>query len=310
MRKTIPRVVLLACAFFAACRVAEASKVGESLPDLRLNFLGPNPDYENKPILLEFWATWCSPCRESIPHLNELHAKYKDRGLVIIGVTDEPSGVIRKFQRDTPMDYAVATDSGGKLNKDMGVDGIPHAFLADTSGKIVWDGHPMSLREGQIEEVLGGHKELAVQPAGNPATETEAAMATATSGSPVSAEASAAESSEPAARPDAAAELVVIQAEDTAAMQSKVGSEVIIEGLVKNVGKGPNDGITFINFGDRKTGFVAVIFRPAYDKFPEGFDKYANQKVRVKGALENFRDRQMQMKIFTPDQLEIVASEP
>ena len=120
----------------------------------------------------------------------------------------------------------------------------------------------------------------------------------------------AAETSEPAATPDAAAELAVIQAEDTTAMQSKVGSEVIIEGIVKNVGKGPNDGITFLNFGDRKTGFVAVIFRPAYDKFPEGFDKYANQKVRVKGALENFRDRQMQMKIFTPDQLEIVASAP
>ena len=120
----------------------------------------------------------------------------------------------------------------------------------------------------------------------------------------------AAETAESAAVPAPAAELVVIQAEDTAAMQSKVGSEVIVEGFVKNVGKGPNDGITFINFGDRKTGFVAVIFRPAYDKFPEGFDKYANQKVRVKGALENFRDRQMQIKIFTPDQLEIVTSAP
>jgi len=115
---------------------------------------------------------------------------------------------------------------------------------------------------------------------------------------------------EPAATPDAGAEPVVIQAEDTAAMQSKVGSEVIIEGFVKNVGKGPNDGMTFINFGDRKTGFVAVVFRPAYDKFPEGFEKYANQKVRVRGALENFRDRQMQIKISTPDQLEIVASAP
>jgi hypothetical protein len=116
--------------------------------------------------------------------------------------------------------------------------------------------------------------------------------------------------SEPAATPDAAAELVVIQAEDTAAMQSKIGSEVVIEGFVNNVGKGPNDGITFINFGDRKTGFVAVIFRQTYDKFPEGFEKYANQKVRVRGALENFRDRQMQIKISTPDQLEIVASAP
>jgi hypothetical protein len=115
---------------------------------------------------------------------------------------------------------------------------------------------------------------------------------------------------ETAATPDAGAEPVVIQAEDTAAMQSKVGSEVIIEGFVKSVGKGPNDGMTFINFGERKTGFVAIVFRPAYDKFPEGFEKYANQKVRVKGALENFRDRQMQIRISTPDQLEIVASAP
>lgn len=107
-----------------------------------------------------------------------------------------------------------------------------------------------------------------------------------------------------------AATLDVIQAEDTASLQSKVGAEVLVEGVVKSVGKGPNDGITFLNFGDRKSGFVAVIFRPAYEKFPDGFDKYANQKVRVRGSLENFRDRQLQVKIFTPDQLEIVASAP
>jgi len=102
----------------------------------------------------------------------------------------------------------------------------------------------------------------------------------------------------------------VTLAEDTASLQSKVGSEVLVEGVVKSVGKGPNDGITFLNFGDRKTGFVAVIFRPAYEKFPEGFEKYSNQKVRVRGTLENFRDRQLQVKISTPDQLEIVASAP
>jgi hypothetical protein len=103
---------------------------------------------------------------------------------------------------------------------------------------------------------------------------------------------------------------VVINAEDTASMTSKVGSEVIVEGMVNGVGKGHNDEITFLNFGDRKSGFVAVIFRPAYEKFPEGFDQYSNQKVRVKGSLENYRDRQMQIRISTPDQLEILASEP
>jgi hypothetical protein len=113
--------------------------------------------------------------------------------------------------------------------------------------------------------------------------------------------------SEPAT-PAATSDAPVIQAEDTASMESKVGSEVVIEGTVANVGKGANDNITFLNFGDRRTGFVAVVFRAAYDKFPEGFDKYSQQRVRVRGSLEKYRDRQMQIKIFTPDQLEIVAS--
>lgn len=103
---------------------------------------------------------------------------------------------------------------------------------------------------------------------------------------------------------------VLINAQDTASMRSKVGTEVIVEGVVKGVGKGPNDGITFLNFGERKSGFVAVIFRSSYEKFPEGFDQYSKQKVRVKGSLENYRDRQVQIRISTPDQLEILASEP
>lgn len=107
-----------------------------------------------------------------------------------------------------------------------------------------------------------------------------------------------------------AADAPVVPAEDTAAMDAKVGTEVIVEGVVRGVGKGPNEGITFLNFGDRRTGFVAVVFRPAYDKFPDGFDKYAQQKVRVRGQLEKYRDQQLQIKLFTPDQIEIVESAP
>ena len=117
-----------------------------------------------------------------------------------------------------------------------------------------------------------------------------------------------AEASATSAEGAPAPEAPVIQAEDLASMESKIGSEVIIEGVVANVGRGPNGNITFLNFGDRRTGFVAVVFRPAYEKFPEGFDKYAQQKVRVRGSLEKYRDHQIQIKIFTPDQIEIVAS--
>ena len=117
----------------------------------------------------------------------------------------------------------------------------------------------------------------------------------------------AAEEAAPAA--DAAAEVPVVAAEDTAALEAKVGTEVIVEGTVRNVGKGPNDSITFLNFGDRRSGFVAVVFRAAYDKFPGGFDEYAQQRVRVRGQLEKYRDQQLQIKISTPDQLETVALE-
>jgi hypothetical protein len=104
-------------------------------------------------------------------------------------------------------------------------------------------------------------------------------------------------------------EAAVVPAEDTAALEAKVGSEVIVEGTVRNVGKGQNDGITFLNFGDRRAGFVAVVFAAAYSNFPDGFDGYAQQKVRVRGQVEKYRDQQLQIKITTADQLEIVSGE-
>lgn len=105
------------------------------------------------------------------------------------------------------------------------------------------------------------------------------------------------------------ADAAVIQADNLSELQAKVGAEVIVEGVVKEVSKAPGDNITFLNFGQRKSGFVVVVFRSSYDKFPEGLEKFANQKVRVRGTLESYKDRQVQIRVSTPDQLEIVASE-
>ncbi|MEY3481917.1 MAG: hypothetical protein RIQ71_2692 [Verrucomicrobiota bacterium] len=109
---------------------------------------------------------------------------------------------------------------------------------------------------------------------------------------------------------DAAAEALVVQATDAAGLEAKVGSDVIVEGVVKEVGGTSGGGITFINFGERKTGFTAIVLRSSMDKFPEGFDKYVSQNVRVRGTLEKYKDRQIQIKITTPDQLEIVSAAP
>lgn len=145
---------LLALVFLAAAAPLRADMVGEQLPKVTLNYVGKTPDIKGKPMLLEFWATWCPPCRKSIPHLNEIYAKFKDRGLAVVGVTDESEMVIRKFEKEVPMDYPVATDTGGRLGEKLGVSSIPTAFLVDKDGKITWQGHPMNLPEAEIEKIL------------------------------------------------------------------------------------------------------------------------------------------------------------
>jgi thiol-disulfide isomerase/thioredoxin len=130
------------------------AKEGEQLPALALNYLGKQPELTGKPLLVEFWATWCPPCRKSIPHLNEIYSKYKSQGLQIVGITDEDEATVKKFQKQIPMDYNVAINTPGSIYQRFGITAIPTAFLVNKSGKIVWAGHPMELSETEIQSVL------------------------------------------------------------------------------------------------------------------------------------------------------------
>jgi thiol-disulfide isomerase/thioredoxin len=129
-------------------------KAGDPLPTLALNYLGKQPELRGKPVLVEFWATWCPPCRKSIPHLNQIYAKYKSQGLVIVGITDEDETTVKKFQQQVPMDYNVAINTPKSVYQQFGIEGIPTAFLVNKGGKIVWTGHPMELTEAEIQVVL------------------------------------------------------------------------------------------------------------------------------------------------------------
>ncbi|MBI4583730.1 MAG: hypothetical protein HY717_06880 [Planctomycetes bacterium] len=82
--------------------------------------------------------------------MNHLHEKFESKGLTIIGVTDEPAGKIEKFIDDRGIDYLVAI-GGGEAYRTRG---IPHAWLVGAKGEVVWEGHPMQLKEGMIEKFL------------------------------------------------------------------------------------------------------------------------------------------------------------
>ena len=106
--------------------------------------------------VVEFWATWCPPCRKSIPHLTEVQHKYKDNHLVVVGISTEKPEVVKPFveQRGDEMDYAVAVDTAGTVSTQymdaFDRNSIPTAFVIDAQAKIVWVGHPQ-----EMDEVLG-----------------------------------------------------------------------------------------------------------------------------------------------------------
>jgi thiol-disulfide isomerase/thioredoxin len=112
-----------------------------------------------KIVVVEFWATWCGPCRTSIPHLTELQKKFADRGVVFVGVTDEDEPTVRQFvnQMGSKMTYTVAIDNNRQTSdgymKAYGQNGIPCAFVVDRAGSIAWVGHPMAELEATLDKL-------------------------------------------------------------------------------------------------------------------------------------------------------------
>jgi len=94
--------------------------------------------YKGKVVYLDFWASWCVPCRHSFPWMNKMNNELTDKGLVVIGVNlDEERAAADSFLKSIPADFKVIYDPKGDLATKYNVKGMPSAYIFDRSGKLV-----------------------------------------------------------------------------------------------------------------------------------------------------------------------------
>jgi thiol-disulfide isomerase/thioredoxin len=170
----LPAVLAMA----AATSFAATLNIGDPAPPLQVAKWvqgDPVPGFDSNHVyIVEFWATWCGPCKASIPHLNETWQKFKDKDVIVIGQDCwEPNddGVPAFIQKmGDKMTYRVALDDKSQSKdgamavtwmKAAGQHGIPTAFVVNRAGQIAWIGHPMTLEESVLEQILADKFDVA-----------------------------------------------------------------------------------------------------------------------------------------------------
>lgn len=125
--------------------------------DFTLNDLDGKPhtlsELRGKTVLVNFWATWCTPCRREMPDLDKLQARFAPQGLVVLSISDEEQAKVAPFIASSGYRPAVLLDPGDKVNQEFHIEGIPKTFLFDRSGKLVGETIDQST-ERQFLELL------------------------------------------------------------------------------------------------------------------------------------------------------------
>ena len=133
--KTISVLATLTTLFFSVQVKAEAKQLASEI----VNPLASEAKLKNGELLyVDFWASWCVPCRKSFPWMNELVSKYRDKGLKVIAVNlDAEKSLANEFLKKYPANFPVIYDPNGKLATAFDVQGMPSSFIIDSNGKIL-----------------------------------------------------------------------------------------------------------------------------------------------------------------------------
>ena len=116
--------------------------------------------YSGQVVYLDFWASWCKPCRNSMPWLNSMQEKYGEQGLVVIGVNvDRKSSAVDKFLEEVPVSFTIIRDPEGILPKQYQLKAMPTSFVYDRQGNLVtstigFQAQEAEAMEARIRELL------------------------------------------------------------------------------------------------------------------------------------------------------------
>ena len=141
MRKNILvslSVVLLSCLMALS---AVALDRGDRAPEIGLADLEGNritlASLRGKVIVVDFWATWCEPCREELPVLNRLYGEHQDEGLVVVGVSvDNSADNVREFLRNMPLQFPIIHDGDHQIAGRYGPEQMPSSYIIDRRGVV------------------------------------------------------------------------------------------------------------------------------------------------------------------------------
>ncbi|SJM92698.1 TlpA family protein disulfide reductase [Crenothrix polyspora] len=142
MKLKTKKMPLLALAMLAITTSADATEIGQSAPQFTLPTLQQGQptalkEKLGKVIYLDFWASWCAPCRTSFPLLNKLHEKLKAQGFEVIAVNlDEDKAKAEKFIQEIPVGFTVLHDSKGEWADQYVVESMPTSFIIDKKGVV------------------------------------------------------------------------------------------------------------------------------------------------------------------------------
>ena len=131
----------------------------ESAPNITLD-ISNNPktlnDFKGKLVYLDFWASWCIPCRKSFPFMNEMHNKYKAKGFEVIAINlDKDASLVLKFLNKYPAQFKIAYDSIGETAEKFNVRAMPTSFLIGRNGEIIATHQGFRQKDiGKIEQLI------------------------------------------------------------------------------------------------------------------------------------------------------------